>query len=72
MIMGFRFPAFGERLLLWLSWLGESVSTELSERKVVKVSSIFSLFVQSCRGKFLLSCSGFLFYIIIIFILLCW
>jgi hypothetical protein len=45
----------GEGLLLGLSWLDGSVSFVLSERKVVKVSSIFSLFVQSCRGKFLLS-----------------
>ena len=40
----------GEGLLLGLSWLDRSVSAVLSERKVVKVSSI-SLFVQSCRGK---------------------
>ncbi len=49
----------GERLLLGLSWLDGSVSTVLSERKVVKVFFNCPLFVQSCRGKFLLSYKGF-------------
>ncbi len=44
----------GEGLLLGLSWLDGSVSSVLPERKVTKVSSVFTLFVQSCRGKFLL------------------
>jgi hypothetical protein len=45
----------GEGLLLGLSWLGGSVSAVLSERKVVKVSSVLRCFVQTCRGKFFLS-----------------
>ncbi len=52
----------GEGLLLGLSWLDGSVSIVLSERKE-GLQGFFnsSLFVQSCRGKFLLFLMSFWF-----------
>jgi hypothetical protein len=41
-MVGFSFPAFGQGLLLGLSWLQGSVSIEFSSGKVVKVFVNFS------------------------------
>ena len=48
MLMGFRFPAFGEGLLLGLS-LGGSVSFVLSCEKVVKIPSIVRCYLIMSR-----------------------
>ena len=46
----------GEGLLFGLSWLDGSVSTVLSERKVVKVSSILRCLSNHVEVNILLSC----------------
>ncbi len=46
----------GEGLLLGLSWLDVSVSTVLSKRKVVKVSSILRCLSNHVEVNILLSC----------------